>query len=170
MKHKWTLDELIDSWTLLPDELELVNRNKTEHTKLGLAVLLKYFQLEGRFPRRQRDVPQTAIEFVARQLRIAPAAYDRYDWQGRSIKLHRATIRVHLGFRQGTVADADAIVAWLIAEVLPHISRSDNIVETIYRRYRTLKIEPPTAGRIDRLARSAQHQYADQFCHHIAAI
>lgn len=169
MKHKWTLDELIDSWTLLPNELEFVNRTKTDHTRLGLTVLLKYFQIEGRFPHRQRDVPQVAIEFVARQLEIAPAAYASYDWRGRSIKLHRATIRDYLGFRQGTVADADDVVAWLIADVLPHISRSDSIIEAIYRRYRTLKIEPPTVGRVERLTSSAQHQYADQFCHQIAS-
>jgi hypothetical protein len=24
MKHNWTLDELIDSWTLLPNEIKLV--------------------------------------------------------------------------------------------------------------------------------------------------
>lgn len=84
MKHKWTLDELIDSWTLLPNELAFVNRAKTDHTRLGLALLLKYFQIEGRFPRRQRDVPQAAIEFVARQLEIATIAYASYRCSCRS--------------------------------------------------------------------------------------
>ena len=62
MKQKWALDELIDVWTLSSNELALVNRGKADHNRLGCAVLLKYFQIEGRFPRRQHDVPQTAIE------------------------------------------------------------------------------------------------------------
>ena len=52
MKHKWTLDELIDHWTLLPDEQALVERYKTNPNKLGVVLLLKYFEIEGRFPHR----------------------------------------------------------------------------------------------------------------------
>ena len=75
MKQKWTLDELIDNWMLLPDEQILVTRYKTAPNRLGAALLLKYFEIEGRFPRRQRDVPQAAVEFVARQLKIPAAIF-----------------------------------------------------------------------------------------------
>lgn len=51
MKHNWTLDELIDSWTLLPNELELIGGSKADHNRLAFALLLKYFQIEGKFPR-----------------------------------------------------------------------------------------------------------------------
>jgi TnpA family transposase len=169
MKHKWTLDELIDHWTLLPNDLELVNRRRTDSNRLGFAIVLKYFQIEGRFPRRRREVPQAVIEYVAKQLQVTPQLYHQYDWRGRSIKTHRATIRSHLGFREGTVADAEAVIEWLCIEVLPHESKAESVVETIYQRYRTLKIEPPTASRIDRLVRSAQRQYSEQFCQQIAA-
>ena len=50
MKHQWTLDELIDHWTLRADELALVKQGRTAHNQLGLALLLKYYQLEFRFP------------------------------------------------------------------------------------------------------------------------
>src|SRR5689334_13075829 len=41
MKRNWTTEELIDYWTLLPNELELVG-NKIGPTCLGFAVLLKF--------------------------------------------------------------------------------------------------------------------------------
>jgi hypothetical protein len=43
MKQNWELEELIEHWMLLPDELVLLG-NKTGATRLGFAVLLKYFQ------------------------------------------------------------------------------------------------------------------------------
>jgi len=164
MKHKWTLDELIDGWTLLPNELALVNSSKTDHNRLGFALLLKYFQLEGKFPRHRGEVPQTAVDYVARQLKLSPEAYQGYEWRGRVIARHRVAIRAFLGFREGAMADAKVVSAWLHEHVLPHTQRLDALTEAVYRRYRTLKIEPPTAGRVERLARSALRQYTEQFC------
>ena len=164
MKHNWTLDELIDSWTLVPNELALANQSRAAHNRLGLALLLKYFQIEGRFPRHRRDVPITAIDYVARQLKLSPDTYSTYAWQGRVIARHRVTIRAFLGFRESTVADAKEIVTWLQENILPHAQRLDALITAVYDRYRSLKIEPPTRGRIERLARSALRQYTEQFC------
>ena len=169
MKHNWTLDELSQSWTLRPKELVLVRVGKADHNRLGFAVLLKYFQLEGKFPRYRHAVPQAGVTFLARQLKIRPEVYQAYAWRGRVIKRHRAATRTYLGFRKGTVADGEAISTWLQAHVLPETQQLEALVEAVYQRYRTLKIEPPTASRIARLARSALRQYSEQFCEGIAA-
>ena len=65
MNRDWNADELAEHWTLLPDEKRLL-ANKSGPTRLGFAVLLKFFQHEGRFPRQRQDVPGVAIERVAR--------------------------------------------------------------------------------------------------------
>ena len=62
MKRTWNVDELVEQWTLLPDELAFVNKSKTDHNRLGLAINLKYFQVDGKFPRHQHDVPSTVVE------------------------------------------------------------------------------------------------------------
>lgn len=54
MKRNWSPEELIESWTLLPLEAALLD-NKTGPTRLGFALLFKFFQQEynmvmGRFP------------------------------------------------------------------------------------------------------------------------
>ena len=169
MKQKWTLDELIDNWVLLPAEHTLVSRYKTDTNKLGVALLLKYFQIAGRFPRRHRDVPQAAAAFVARQMQVSDAIYAEYNWRGRTIKFHRAAIRDFLEFREGTVADAEKIADWLVAEILPTETTLDGLTAAIYERYRILRIEPPTSRRVERLVRSAQRRYSEQFCTTIAA-
>jgi hypothetical protein len=52
MKHLWANEELIGHFTLSPAELKLL-ANKTNLSKLGLAIFLKLFQYEGRFPTRR---------------------------------------------------------------------------------------------------------------------
>jgi hypothetical protein len=43
MKRDWSADELAEHWTLLPSEQALLS-NKSGATRLGFAVLLKFFQ------------------------------------------------------------------------------------------------------------------------------
>ncbi|WP_084080829.1 DUF4158 domain-containing protein [Edaphobacter aggregans] len=45
----WTQDELIEHWTLAPSELVLL-MNKSGPGRVGFALLLKFFQANGRFP------------------------------------------------------------------------------------------------------------------------
>src|SRR5579859_7535972 len=99
MKRQWTRDELADHWTLAPKELELL-ANKTGATRLGFAVLLKAFVLEGRFPRQKHDVPGVVIVHVANQVNVPADLYPSYEWSGRTIEYHRAQIREFLGFRE----------------------------------------------------------------------
>jgi hypothetical protein len=67
MKRLWTNDDLVVQWILQPNELALLEY-KEDANRLGFALLLKYFQIDGRFPRQKHDVPVPAITFVANQL------------------------------------------------------------------------------------------------------
>jgi len=49
MKRRWNPTELDAYWSLTPDE-SVQLRTKTGATRLGFALLLKSFLLEGRFP------------------------------------------------------------------------------------------------------------------------
>ncbi len=64
MKRLWTNDDLVAQWSLQPGELALVEY-KEGANRLGFALLLKYFQIDGRFPRQKHDVPVPVIAFVA---------------------------------------------------------------------------------------------------------
>ncbi len=146
MKHNWTLDELIDSWTLLPIETELGESSKADYNRLGFSLLLKYFQIEGKFPHHRRETPQAAIDYVARQLKLSPDILHKYNWMGRTSVNHRRTIRAFLGFRESTVADVADVDTWLQEHILPHTQRLDALITAVYERYRSLKIEPANKG------------------------
>jgi hypothetical protein len=61
MKQDWTIDEIIDHFTLLEDEQEPVKVD-APHNKLGQALLLKFFQYEARFPENQSEIPLQAVD------------------------------------------------------------------------------------------------------------
>jgi hypothetical protein len=68
MRREWELEDLIECWTLDEGDAELLV-NKSGATRLGFALLLKFFELEARFPRRE-DVPKAAVEFMAGQVKV----------------------------------------------------------------------------------------------------
>lgn len=74
MKRQWEIDELVEYWTLLPDEITML-ANKTGANRLGFAVLLKFFQIEAKFPLNKHDIPKEAIAYVAKQVGVPPEQY-----------------------------------------------------------------------------------------------
>ena len=92
MKRQWETEELVEYWTLDVEDRTLLD-NKTGATRLGFAVLLKFFRREGRFPQHKNEVLGIVITFLATQVSVAPEAYLQYAWQGRTIEYHRADPR-----------------------------------------------------------------------------
>jgi len=151
------LDELVDHWTLLKDERELV-AGKRGPTRLGFALLLKFHARAGRFPRGRAELDDDAVAFVARQVGVPASDLGFYEWAGSTIEYHRAQIRRHLGFRECTAEDAAKLTGWLAASVCQAERRADRVREELLAQCRAGQIEPPSASRCDRIIRSALHQ------------
>lgn len=166
VKQHWEEEELIENWTLVPQELKLV-KNKLGGNQIGFALLLKHFQLFARFPDSKSSIPQTIISYIAHQINVSESLYSDYDWQGRSAKGHRVEIRRLFNFRVATVADSEQMAEWLVQEILPTEQRFESLIEQVYQKWKELQIEPPTPGRIDRLIHSAITQHETNFCHQI---
>ena len=158
MKRTWDIEELIEHFTLLPQDMDLL-ANKTGPTRLGFAVLLKYFQYEARFPTAKHEVPKPIVNYLANQLNLSPELYLQYDWTGRTITYHRTQIREHFSFRETTMADAEEMTAWLISTQLASDQNTERLKELVIKRFREQQVEPPRTDRIERLIRSACHTY-----------
>ncbi len=162
MKRHWEIDELIENFTFLPNELTELS-NKTGTTRLGFAVLFKYFQYEARFPSNKNEIPKEVLLYIAKQLNLDDCSIENYDWNGRTRKYHRAQIREFFGFREVNTEDIQSITSWLSKHVFYHDAEVESLKEEAYKRFRELHIEPPTADRIDRITRSAVFAYENQF-------
>ena len=151
------LDELVEHWTLLVDEQELI-AGKRGSTRLGFALLLKFYVRLGRFPRGRSELPDEAVAFVGKQVGVPPGELGFYEWAGSTIGYHRWQIRAYLGFRECSVQDADTLTGWLAVNVCETERRHDQVREELLMRCRGERIEPPAAKRVDRIVRSALHQ------------
>ncbi len=164
VKPNWDTEELIENWTLLPQELELV-KNKVGGNQIGFTLLLKYFQLFARFPEDKSSIPKVIISFIASQINIPESSYSNFDFKGRSARVYRAEIRRLFNFRVATVTDSEQMVDWLIDEILPNEQRFEAITEIVVLRWRELQLEPPTTLQVERLIRSAIAKHEASFCH-----
>lgn len=76
--------ELIAQWTLVEDGWRLLG------TKTGFTLVLKYFEIEGEFPRDGEQFPPAAVEFAADSVKL-----DQFREQADEVaRLTRAVRRV----------------------------------------------------------------------------
>jgi hypothetical protein len=136
--------------------------NKSGVTRLGFALLLKFFELETRFPRTAIDFTSEALAYVAAQVKIDPLLFSAYEWSGRVIERHRAQIRSAFGFREFSRDDEEKIAEWLAREVCPVEQRDEQLREAVLVRCSAYQIEPP--GRIERIIGSARAAFEKDFC------
>ena len=157
MARNLGLDEVVDHFTLIGDELELL-RNKSGATRLGFAALLKYVLWRGRFPPGAHELPDDAVAHLARQVRVPAGELAAYDFASRTAQRHRTEIRAYTGFRECSVLDAEALTRWLAEHVASIERREPRVREELLARCRAQLIEPPTPDRVGEITRSALHR------------
>jgi TnpA family transposase len=162
MKHIWPEEELIEHFTLSLDERSLIT-NKSASLQIGFAILLKFFQYEGRFPVAKNEIPKPIIRYIARQIDVSEEAFLDYKWEGRSIRERRSQIRVLLGFRKWSHRYADELIQWLITNSLTEQFKYEQLKEAALKHLRDLKIEPPRVITLERLINSAVSRWEEIF-------
>lgn len=161
VRQEWSLEDVVACWTLVDGDWKLM-ANKSGTTRLGFALLLNFFELQGRFPDLLEEVPEAAVDYVAGLVKVPASEFASYALIGRTAEYHRAQIRQALGFRPVTRADAERLTAWLADEVCPVELVKDRLREALLVQCRAERIEPP--GRVDRIIAAAQARAEKAFC------
>lgn len=112
VRQEWESEDLVGAWTLVDDDWRRI-ANKRGATRLGFALLLRFFELEARFPEDPDELPAVVVAYVADQVKVPAYAFDGYGWSSRAIKYHRAEIRKTFGFREASRSDEARLTAWL---------------------------------------------------------
>lgn len=162
MRAEWEPDELIGSWTLVEGDWALI-KNKSGATRLGFALMLKFYELEGRFPAYLEEVPAAAVEYVASLVKVDSGLFAKYSWTGRTIKTHRKQIRDAFGTRPASEEDEERWAQWLADELCSTEMNRDRLAEAVRERCRSERVEPPTSGQVDRVVASAVRRFEEAF-------
>jgi Domain of unknown function (DUF4158) len=160
--------DLVEHWTLLPAETNLLAGKHEGATKLGFALLLKFYGRYGRFPRGRSELKSEAVEFVASQVRARAADLGFYGWDGPTIKRHRAEIRRFFGFREFTVADGDKLADWLAGDYAQRVRQRELVREQLLSECRNRQVEPPTPKQTDRIVGGALARAAETVAARVA--
>lgn len=163
MRREWEPEDLIACWTLMDGDRTLVG-NKRGPTRLGFALMLKFFELEARFPRYAGEIPSAAVDYLASQVKVEPEALADYRFSGRTFEYHRAQVREAFGFRESTVSDEKSLSIWMAKEVCPVELRDERLREALLARCRAERIEPPAPSRVGRVVGAAKAAAEQEFC------
>ena len=109
-----------------------------------------FFRERGRFPSALSEV-ETDLVTLGRQIDVPVPTSTDWDVAEHTAKRLRSEIRALYGFREASVADADALVDWLRNQPAAQAGGPlPALLAVLEARCRELSIEPPTAECTDR--------------------
>ena len=158
----WQPEDLARHFSLFNAEHSLL-ANKSGATRLSFAVLLKSFQLEGRFPDTPDDVPTVVVEHLALQCGVSPRLFDSLEWDERSARTHRTQVRHHFGFNPFRTSDEAALVIWLADHLTDLDPNSESLKNAALSHLRSSHCEAPNLERLQRLMRDAVRKREARF-------
>lgn len=147
-----------DVWSLLADELSLLP-GMTDAGRLGFAIQLKFRQTYGHYPESISELPSGIVRVIAEQIGCTSIPFENYPLQGRQAQRHRQNIRRYLGVRLPNKNDIAQLTVWLTEFILPSNPQALHGSELVSDWCQEQKIERPAADHLDRIIRSAVHQF-----------
>lgn len=168
MKRNWSEPELDEIWLLSAPELELL-ANRSAAGRLGFALQLKMLPFAGRFFETANELAPVVVRFVAEQVGVHPKAINDYELMGRSAKRDRVAIRGHLGWRQPTESDHEAMSDWLRSDVLVEAPEPKHLNDVALSWYRDRRIETPGQTNCERYIRAAVSSFEGDLVNSITA-
>ena len=152
-------NKIDESFKFSEIEIEIINNNRKAETKIGFAVLYKFFQNNGRFPYSKFEISNELICYISEQIGVDSSYYNVYDWDGKSIVNHRKQIRELFLFRECIIEDYNTIKTWILSKVIPQNDDFEFVKKEVYKKFNELKIEPTTPEIIERIISSAKNTY-----------
>lgn len=142
------------------EEMALTKKKNTSKSKLAFAVMLKFFQIEGRYPTNKDIIHKSMLDNIMVQLNCPEVNLDNYDWETRTTARFRGEIRTLLGYRKTTSSDSDKLITWLVEQNIfseaPTLPQSQ---EKAYKFFAENKLEPFSPSHLDRCISRAHYKF-----------
>ena len=144
-------------FVLSASDERLMSRVRGPHNRLGLAHHLGWLRWLGRQPGwdEVHSGPAGLTAFLARQLNVAPEAFEIYPRDRGAWNHHRELAREHLGWRARSDTERQALLAWLSDQAQQH-DQPHGLVKEALGFLRREKIVRPGLTTVERLVAHAR--------------
>jgi hypothetical protein len=112
------------------EDIKIIFRKRSDHSRLGFALLLCYLRYPGRVLGADEMPPVTLVSFIGRQLGVNPAAFTRYSQRDQTRREQLAELMERLGYLSFDRASFRYYLAWL-TPVAQNIRKADLLVEML---------------------------------------
>ena len=151
------VNHALDNAFLLDDKDLLVAKSKRgQHNQLVFAVMLKFFELNHRFP-NLHDTITNLVEILAWQLDCEEIT--ELDASDRSYERFRLEIRKQFGFKYATQADQERFLTYCSVAIFPEVLTPEQERAKAYDYFKSQKLEPPAHLHLERILKSAHHRF-----------
>jgi TnpA family transposase len=166
-RSSYSHEEMVEHFLLTPAELQLVLTCRGDANRCGMALLLKALLHLGYVPDPMPRIPEEVRSFVAGQLGLLWDCSEAYSWQGSTRDYHLAQIRQQTGWRFSTTQDKDDLEHWLRTQGAMEAHTADALFDSAVDRLRSLRVELPAEGELQRLVNSALNGFFQDIQRHI---
>src|ERR1700693_4695742 len=147
--------EIVRYWTLSGDDFHIIVRKRSDHSRLGFALLLCELRYPGRVLGAEEVPPVALVSFVARQFGVSPAAFIRYSRRDQTRRQQLAELMERLSYRSFDRASFLHYLAWL-TPIAQNVQRPDLLVEMLLEDLRRHRVLIPTRRMLELLLHQAR--------------
>ncbi len=155
--------------TFLPEYTMAIATKKGEYNQLIFAVMLTFFEKNGRFP-ITKDLELPNFIHAASDYLQSEVALNECDWTSRTFDRFRQEIRFITGFRQATLKDKESFIAHCKRTIFPMAPTWDQALEQCFDYFKSVKLEPYSEKQLHRFLNAAHHQFESEFFEQIEKI
>lgn len=159
--------DVLNHFFLSPSDLEQIILQRGDNNRLGFALLLCALRYIGFFPNNLQTAPVNALDYLAEQLKLSPAALESYGQRAQTRREHQQVLMTYLGFRWLQAGDESALFDWLIQRALENARPSVLLQQASERLYKE-RIVRPAITTVERWVMSAR-QAADEYSYLVLA-
>lgn len=141
---------LVRHWTLTGADLAAIERRRGEHNQLGFALQLCAFRYPGRLLRPGDTIPESALSFVAEQLRVSSDALTSYAARPQTRREQLDALRDEFDFRMYAPGHGRELLAWLLP-IASATTNASSVAAALMDELRRRRIIAPGPSVIERL-------------------
>lgn len=144
-------------FTLTPEDIQQVKRQRQPHNQLGFAIQLCTLRFLGFCPDDLQQTPAQVLEFVAQQINITVEHLQRYGKRAQTRTAHLQQVQHYLGFRTPKSKDLKALGKWMLERALEH-DEPLLLFQQAAEKLLAQKLVRPRITTIERMVSTARNQ------------